>query len=179
VASTSQHRLHGCHRRRGRSEKPRQITAQSSLGGFRSWESSPPKSTGQRPRRPPGKKALWYPRLALSPSPRSPTADTIRDALGLVRLLYAGRRTREATLPPASDPLVAIGRELHAALELARFDEGSLGHRAALDRASRALGRLAGEVTLGDSASRLARVAQARVSGEKFKVAGRAPPERR
>ena len=99
--------------------------------------------------------------------------------MGLVRLLYAGRRTREATLPPASDPLVAIGRELHAALDLARYEDGSLGHRAALDRASRALKRLAEEMTLGDSVSRLVRVAQARVAGEKFTVAGRAPPERR
>jgi hypothetical protein len=103
--------------------------------------------------------------LALSPVPRSPTADAIRDALGLVRLLYAGRRTREGAPPPGDDPLVAIGRELSTALELARYEEGSLGHRAALDRASRALTRLAGEVTLGDSAARLAQVAQARVAG--------------
>ncbi len=96
-----------------------------------------------------------------------------------MRLLYAGRRTREATLPPASDPLVAIGRELRAALKMARFEEGSLGHRAALDRASRALKRLADEVTMGDSASRLARVARARVSGERFTIAGRAPPTTR
>ncbi len=74
---------------------------------------------------------------------------------------------------------MAIGRELSTALELSRFEEGSLGHRAALDRASRALQRLAEEVTLGDSASRLARVAQARVAGEKFTIAGRAPPETR
>jgi hypothetical protein len=77
------------------------------------------------------------------------------------------------------DPLVAIGRELRLALELSHFEEGSLGHRAAVDRAGRALKRLAGEVTMGDSAARLARVAQARVAGEKFTVAGRAPPERR
>jgi hypothetical protein len=94
-----------------------------------------------------------------------------------VRLLYAGRRTREATLPAAADPLVAIGRELSVALSLSRFEEGSLGRRAALDRASRALSRLAEEVTLGDSATRLARVAQARVAGEKFTIAGRAPPK--
>ena len=74
---------------------------------------------------------------------------------------------------------MAIGRELSAALSLSRFEEGSLGHRAALDRASRALKRLADEVTLGDSATRLARVAQARVAGEKFTIAGRAPPETR
>jgi hypothetical protein len=111
----------------------------------------------------------------LDPS-RSPTADAIRDALGLVRLLYAARRTREATLPPGSDPLVAIGRELAATLELARCEEGSLGHRAARDRAARMLAQLAAEMTMGDSASLLARVAQARVAGEKFTVAGRAPP---
>jgi hypothetical protein len=98
--------------------------------------------------------------------PRSPTADAIRDALGLARLLYAGRRAREAMPPPGADPLVAIGRELSEALELARYEEGSLGHRAALDRASRALARLAGEVTVGDSAARLVRVAQARVAGD-------------
>ena len=96
-----------------------------------------------------------------------------------MRILYAGRRTREATLPPATDPLVAIGCELHAALELARFEEGSLGHRAALNRGSRALTRLVSEVNMGDSAARLARVARARVAGEEPNVAGRTPRERR
>jgi hypothetical protein len=108
-----------------------------------------------------------------------PTAEAIRDALGLVRLLYAARKTREATLPSGSDPLVAIGQELRTALELARCEEGSLGHRAALDRAGKALNRLADEMTMGDNPSRLARVARARVVGEKFEVAGRSPPERR
>lgn len=120
-----------------------------------------------------------YPFLTLPPAPRSPTTDAIRDALGLARLLYAGRKTRDATLPPAVDPLVEIGRELSTALELSRYDEGSLGHRAALDRASRALKRLAAEVTMGDSPTRLVRVARARVAGEKYKVAGRTPPETR
>jgi hypothetical protein len=96
-----------------------------------------------------------------------------------VRLLYAGRQTREGALPVEADPLVAIGRELRAALDLARFEEGSLGHRAALARASRALRRLADEVTMGDSASRLAQVAEVRVTGERFKVAGRSPREKR
>jgi len=96
-----------------------------------------------------------------------------------VRLLYAGRRTRDGALPAEADPLVAIGRELRAALDLAQFEEGSLGHRAALARASRALQRLADEVTMGDSASRLARVAEVRVTGERFTVAGRAPRKER
>jgi hypothetical protein len=96
-----------------------------------------------------------------------------------VRLLYAARKTREATLPATSDPLVAIGRELSAALALADCEEGTLGHRAALERAERALVQLGGEVTIGDSASRLAKVARARVVGEKFTIAGRAQRERR
>lgn len=99
--------------------------------------------------------------------------------MGLVRLLYAARKTQEATLPPGSDPLVAIGRELRAAMELSRCEEGSLGYRAAMERAGRALSRLADEVTMGDSTSRLARVARARALGERFAVAGRAPKERR
>ena len=103
----------------------------------------------------------------------------IRDALGLVRLLYAARKTQEATLPPGADPLVSIGRELRAALELSRYEEGSLGYRAAMARADRALSRLADEVTMGDSMSRLARVARARALGEKLAIAGRAPKERR
>lgn len=74
---------------------------------------------------------------------------------------------------------MSIGRELRTALDLANLDDGSLGHRASLERAARALSRLSVEVTLGDSASRLARVAQARLADEKFTIAGRAPPERR
>jgi hypothetical protein len=109
----------------------------------------------------------------------TPTEEAIRDALGVARLLYAGRRTREATLPDASDPLVAIGRELQAALSLAHLEEGTLGHRAAVDRASRALRQLAEELTMADNVGRLVRVAEARVRGEKFMIAGRAPPERR
>jgi hypothetical protein len=109
----------------------------------------------------------------------APTIEAIRDALGLVRLLYAARRTRDVDLPEAADPLVSIGRELRAALELARYEEGSLGHRAALDRASKALADLADQVTMGENASRLARVARERVVGEKFTVASRAPRERR
>jgi len=91
-------------------------------------------------------------------------AISIRDALGLVRLLYAARRAQDPTPDPTSDPLVAIGRELHAALDLAHHEVGSLGHRAAGDRASRALGRLAAEVTMGDDLAHVARVALGRVT---------------
>lgn len=115
----------------------------------------------------------------LPPSPPPSPADAIRDALGLVRLLYAARKTREATLPAGSDPLVAIGRELASVLPMAELDPDTLGHRAAIDRAERALAKLADEVTMGDTAARLARVARARVLGEPFMIAGRAPRERR
>ena len=64
-------------------------------------------------------------------------------------------------------------------MELSRCEEGSLGYKAGLARADRALSRLADEVTMGDSMSRLARVARARALGEKFAIAGRAPRERR
>jgi hypothetical protein len=82
-----------------------------------------------------------------------------------VRLLYASRAASADEPRIPTDPLVAIGRELRAALELSRFEEGSLGHRAARDRAARALSQLAAEVSTGDSATRLVRVAQARVRG--------------
>ena len=59
------------------------------------------------------------------------------------------------------------------------LDPDTLGHRAAIDRAERALAKLADEVTMGDTAARLARVARARVLGEPFMIAGRAPRERR
>lgn len=111
--------------------------------------------------------------------PRPPSVEAIRDALGYVRILYAARKTRESTLPDVSDPLVNIGRELAAALTLAGYEEGTLGHRAALERAGRALAQLGDEVTLSDSPNRAAKVARARVLGEKFAVAGKSTPERR
>lgn len=118
-------------------------------------------------------------RLAITLRPSPSLADSIRDALGYVRLLYAARKTREATLTTGTDPLVSIGRELADALDLAGHEEGSLGHRAAKEKAARALAQLDAEVTMGDTASRMAKVAKARVSGEKFAVAGRSVPERR
>jgi hypothetical protein len=108
-----------------------------------------------------------------------PFADAIRDALGLVRLLYASRKTREATLPDTADPLASIGADLTAALELSSHAEGTLGHRAAVDRANAALVKLRDEVTVGDGAARLLHVARARVVGERFAIAGRAQRERR
>jgi hypothetical protein len=74
-----------------------------------------------------------------------PAAETIRDALGLVRLLYATRVAAGAEV----EGLRAVGKELRAALDLAKYDEASLGHRAALDRAERALDALTRQVEGG------------------------------
>jgi hypothetical protein len=100
----------------------------------------------------------------LSSSPRPFPAEALRDALGLVRLLYAARKLEGDV--PADDPLVAIGRDLRTALSFANCEEGSLGYRAAMERGARALARLAGEARAGEGASVLAVVARARVVGE-------------
>jgi hypothetical protein len=116
--------------------------------------------------------------VSLSSSPRPFPAEALRDALGLVRLLYAARRLGGTPVPPggappADDPLVAIGRDLRAALSFANCEEGSLGYRAAMERGSRALSRLAEEARAGEGAAVLAVVARARVVGEAVGQAGR------
>ena len=95
----------------------------------------------------------------------------IRDALGLVRLLYLARAARGGISP--EDPLVAIGRELHAALAHAQEPEGSPGYCAGVERASRALDRLAGAVTLRDDLGDAARAGEARLSGRARKKPGK------
>lgn len=91
----------------------------------------------------------------------------MRDALGVVRLLYATRkRAGRLPEPPDVDPLVAIGGELHKALELARGCEpGALGHRAAVARAGKALGQLADEMSMADYLPDVVRVARERATG--------------
>jgi hypothetical protein len=101
----------------------------------------------------------------LSPPPRPFPAEALRDALGLVRLLYAARRV-VGEAPAGDDPLIAIGRDLRGALSFAHCEEGSLGYRAAMERGTRALGRLAEEARAGEGAAVLAVVARARVVGE-------------
>jgi hypothetical protein len=73
------------------------------------------------------------------------TAETIRDVLGFVRLLYATRVAAGGDV----DGLLPVGKELRVALDLAKYEEGSLGHRAAIDRAERALDALARQVEGG------------------------------
>ena len=96
----------------------------------------------------------------------------IRDALGLVRLLYMARAARGGA-SPSEDPLVAIGRELRAALAYAREPEGSPGYRAGVERAARALDRLAGAVTLRDDLGDAARAGEARITGKVLKKPGK------
>lgn len=97
----------------------------------------------------------------------------IRDALGLVRLLYLARSVRGGASPPASDPLVEIGRELKAALAHAREPEGSPGYRAGVERASRALERLSGAITLRDDLGDAARAGEARITGRAIQKGGK------
>jgi hypothetical protein len=100
---------------------------------------------------------------------RSFPAHEIRDALGFVRLLYLARAAQGHAAPPASDPLVEIGRELRAALAYAREPEGSPGYRAGVERASRALERLAGAITLRDDLGDAARAGEARIAGRELR----------
>jgi hypothetical protein len=104
---------------------------------------------------------------------RSFPVHEIRDALGLVRLLYLARSVHGRPAPPASDPLVEIGRELRAALSHAREPEGSPGYRAGVDRASRALERLSGAITLRDDLGDAARAGEARIAGRELRKGGK------
>ena len=76
---------------------------------------------------------------------RFPT-HAVRDALGLVRLLFGAHMKRRGLGPyhrvdPGSLP--PLGRELSRAMELAaQHPPGSAGYDAAIPRAERALGRL-------------------------------------
>jgi hypothetical protein len=66
----------------------------------------------------------------------------LRDLIGICRALYAAWRTNGAG-PVELDELAEIGRELSAALELARKTKpDTLGHRAAWSRAESATKRL-------------------------------------
>lgn len=78
----------------------------------------------------------------------------MRDLLGIVRALYRAENEMIPSRAQRLRDLEMIGRELGATLELARKspDPDSLGHRAAWDRAERALARLA---TLVDDAQPL------------------------
>ena len=98
----------------------------------------------------------------------------IRDALGLVRLLYRARKAHGHVEPERSDPLaVIIGRELSATLACACAPEGSPAYRAGLERALGALQQLEGAVTLRDDLADAARAGEARLNGRVFRKGGK------
>jgi hypothetical protein len=97
----------------------------------------------------------------------------IRDALGLVRLLYLARKVHGHVAPAASDPLVIIGRELAAALAHACEPAGSPAYRAGVERALRALRRLEGAITLRDDLGDAARAGEARITGREIRRGGK------
>jgi hypothetical protein len=105
--------------------------------------------------------------------PRPFPAAEIRDALGLVRLLYLARKVHGTVSPPASDPLVRIGRELRACLACAGEPEGSPAYRAGIARALRALERLETAITLRDDLGEAARAGEARITRRRWGLSAR------
>jgi hypothetical protein len=68
--------------------------------------------------------------------------ESLRDLLGIARALYSAWK-KERVGPIELEELAAVGRDLSAALQLARkTSPGTLGHRAAWSRAEDAAARL-------------------------------------
>jgi hypothetical protein len=86
----------------------------------------------------------------------------VRDALGLVRFLFAVER--DGTDLDRSAALVAIGEELVLTLKLGRGQPDSLAYRAAVSHAVQAMDKLASMKWEGDVLE-MVRVAQWRVRG--------------
>jgi hypothetical protein len=105
--------------------------------------------------------------------PRPFPAREIRDALGLVRLLYLARKVQGKAGPPSSDPLVLVGRELRATLAYAREPEGSPAYEAGVTRALQALQRLEAAITLRDDLGDAARAGEARITGRELRKSGK------
>ena len=93
-------------------------------------------------------------------------AGPVRDALGLVRLLWAVER--DGLDLDRINALTEAGELLVVALQLSRSSVDSLGHRAAVPRAMDAIDKLAAIRWSGEVAE-VVRVACARVSGERPK----------
>jgi hypothetical protein len=113
---------------------------------------------------------------------RFPT-HAVRDALGLVRLLFGAHMKRKGLGPYHridTDSLPPLGRELSRAMDLAaHHPPGSPGYDAAIRRAERALGRLRdlcddNEVPSGRE---LVDVAHARVRGFSLVAGDSRPPK--
>jgi hypothetical protein len=93
-------------------------------------------------------------------------AGPVRDALGLVRLLWAVER--DGVDLDRIRALTEAGELFVVALELSRAGVGSIGHRAAVPRAMDAVDRLAAIEWSADMAE-VVRMACSRVSGETVK----------
>ena len=104
--------------------------------------------------------------------PRPFPVQEIRDALGLVRLLYLARKAHGRLGPPATEPLGPIGRELRATLDYAGEPEGSAAYQAGITRATRALQRLEAAITLRDELADAARVGEAHLTGSELPKRG-------
>jgi hypothetical protein len=102
------------------------------------------------------------------PRPLGPTFHPrpVRDALGLVRMLFAVERDGTDLDRPAA--LVEIGNKLVLSLDLGRWRRDSLGHRAAVNHATEAVDRLAAMTWPGEVAE-VVRIAQARVVGARLR----------
>jgi hypothetical protein len=69
--------------------------------------------------------------------------EAVRDLLGICRALYASWRVHRPATENALGELRAIGQDLRAALELAsRSKPDTVGHRAAWNKAERAMRKL-------------------------------------
>jgi hypothetical protein len=90
-------------------------------------------------------------------------AEQIRDALGLVRLLYAAKLASGRAVRGQPDALTEIGEQLRASLSYARAPQGSPEQRGAVECAANALARLADVVTMEDALADAARAALLRL----------------
>jgi hypothetical protein len=87
----------------------------------------------------------------------------VRDLVGIARAMYAARK-RDGAPEPELEELVAIGKQLKHALDLARRSEpNTLGHRAAWVQAEEATSRLVRLVGMATPAAVLVEAAAIRV----------------
>jgi hypothetical protein len=90
-------------------------------------------------------------------------AEAVRDLVGIARAMYAAKK-RDGAPEPELEELVAIGKKLKHALDLARRSgPNTLGHRAAWANAEEATSRLVRIVGVTTSAALLVEAAAIRV----------------
>lgn len=100
--------------------------------------------------------------------------EAVRDLLGVVRALYGAAKDKGASRGELSR-IAAVGNELRETLDLAVSTRpGSIGHRAAIERAEEATRRVGDLVDALTPAEPLVDAARERVTG----AAGRPRPRR-